>query len=161
MLLGSECRNDKSRQCEGSGCSFSAVTWWGPMVCWGKQMIFSTDLSLLKNSQCSLCTSLATREPACVFVQWSGWYYAGTSLGLSVVPLFKRTENCCPHISAVLLLFWDWRTETSVPVHGKEKGRRGVKIFLKTPNKQWGELRLEPTSWEEFLSSIHGDTLPK
>lgn len=48
------------------------------------------------------CTSLAPEELDCVFVQWSGWYRAGTSLCLSVVPLFKRTENYCPQVSAVL-----------------------------------------------------------
>lgn len=49
-----------------------------------------------------LCTSLASGEWDSVFVQWSAWYCAGTSLCLSVVPLFRRTENYCPQISAVL-----------------------------------------------------------
>lgn len=84
---------------------FTAVTWQGATVCWGTQMILSTDFSLLKNSLCSLCTSLAAGEPDCVFVQWSAWYRAGASLCLSVVPLLKRTENYCPQVSAVLLLF--------------------------------------------------------
>lgn len=110
----SECWNGKGRLSMNVQCFqasflqdalFTAIMWRGPTVCWGKQMILSTDFSPLKNSRCSLCALLAAGEPDCVFVQWSGWYCAGTSLCLSVVPLFKRTENYCPQVSAVLLLF--------------------------------------------------------
>lgn len=87
------------------GRSFTAVTWQGATACWGKQMILSTDFSLLKNSLCSLCASLAAGEPDCVFVQWSAWYRAGASLCLSVMPLLKRTENYCTQVSVMLLLF--------------------------------------------------------
>jgi len=41
-----------------------------------------------------------------------------------------------------------WKAGTTVLE--KEKQRLGVKIVPKSPNKQGGEQRLEPTSWEEF-----------
>lgn len=73
-------------------------------VCLGKQLITGTDFPFWSTAH-ALCTSPASGELGCVFVQWSGWYSTCVCLCLSAVPLFWRTENHCLQVMAVLLLF--------------------------------------------------------
>lgn len=64
----------------------------------------------------------------------------GVALFIPVSCNSLESWDCCPH-------------------PGEGETEAGVKIFPKSPNKQGGELRLGPTSWEEFLSPTHGDTV--